>query len=96
MLFRSILDEALSALDVVVQDQILTLLESLRRDRGLTCLFITHHLAVVQRIASHVAVLQAGRLVESASAVEFFSGPAHPHSRELLAAVPTYPQPSVT
>ena len=91
-----ILDEAVSALDVVVQDQILTLLERLRRDRALTCLFISHNLAVVQRIASRVAVLQAGRLVETASAVEFFSGPAHPHSRALLAAVPLHPQPTIT
>ena len=90
-----VLDEAVSALDVVVQDEILTLLQRLQRDRGLTCLFITHNLALVQRMASRVAVMQGGRLVETASAVEFFKGPAHPHSRELLNAVPSYPQPIV-
>jgi ABC-type glutathione transport system ATPase component len=90
-----VLDEAVSALDVLVQEQILSLLERLRRERALTCLFITHNLAVVQRIATRVAVMERGRLVESASVVEFFSGPAHPHSRALLAAVPSYPQPSL-
>ncbi len=88
-----VLDEAVSALDVTVQAQILALLQRLQRDRALTCLFISHNLAVVQQVATRVAVLQQGRLVETASAVEFFSGPAHPHSRELLAAVPLHPQP---
>jgi len=90
-----VLDEAVSALDVVVQHEILTLLERLQRDRGLACLFITHNLALVQRMASRVAVMQGGRLVETASTVEFFLGPAHPYSRELLDAVPSYPQPII-
>jgi ABC-type glutathione transport system ATPase component len=94
-----VLDEVASALDLTVQDQILTLLERLQRDRGLTCLFITHNLALVQRMATRmatrVAVMERGRLVETVSAVEFFLGPAHPYSRELLDAVPSYPQPII-
>lgn len=94
-----VLDEVASALDLTVQDQILTLLERLQRDRGLTCLFITHNLALVQRmatrVATRVAVMERGRLVETVSAVEFFLGPAHPYSRELLDAVPSYPQPII-
>lgn len=82
-----VLDEGLSALDLIVRDHLLALLERLRRERRLACLLITHDLAVVARLADRVLVMEQGRLVESASVTEFFSGPAHPTSRALLAAV---------
>lgn len=88
-----VLDEAVSALDVTVQAQVLTLLERLQRDRGLAYLFIAHNLAVVARLANRVAVMQGGHLVETGTAADFFAGPVHPYSQQLLAAVPV-PDPS--
>ena len=84
-----VLDEAVSALDVTTQAQVLALIARLRDARGLTCLFIAHNLAVVQRVASEVAVMQRGRIVELAPSAQLFRAPAHPYTRSLLDAVPT-------
>jgi peptide/nickel transport system ATP-binding protein len=83
-----ICDEAVSALDVSVQAQIVNLLQDLRRARGLALLFISHDLAVVRRIADRVAVMYLGTLCEVAPVDDFFASPAHPYSEALLSAVP--------
>ena len=83
-----VLDEAVSALDVTTQAQVLALIVKLRAARGLTCLFIAHNLAVVQRIATHVAVMYQGRIVEQAGCADLFNTPRHPYTRAMLDAVP--------
>jgi oligopeptide transport system ATP-binding protein len=83
-----VLDEAVSALDVTTQERILQLFESIRASRGLTCLFIAHNLAVVQRVATVVAVMNAGQIVEIAPAAQLFASPRHPYTQALLAAIP--------
>ena len=85
-------DEPTSALDVSVQAQILNLLADLRRDFGLTYVFISHNLAVVEHVATEVAVMYLGRFVEHAPAGRLFSDPRHPYTRALLASVLT-PEP---
>ncbi|MEV0904440.1 ABC transporter ATP-binding protein [Streptomyces hokutonensis] len=81
-------DEAVSALDVSIQAQVLNLLSGLVRDRGLTMLFISHDLGVVRHIADRIAVMYLGQIIEIASRDAFFAAPAHPYSRALLTSVP--------
>ena len=89
-----ICDEPTSALDVSVQSQILNLLQDLRRDLGLTYLLISHNLAVVEHMATRVAVMYLGRIVEEADTEELFRAPKHPYTQALLASVLT-PEPGL-
>jgi oligopeptide/dipeptide ABC transporter ATP-binding protein len=81
-------DEPTTALDVTVQDQILGLLDRLRKERGLGVLFVTHDLAVIGQIAHRVAVMYAGQIVEDGSVAEVFADPRHPYTKGLLRSVP--------
>jgi len=81
-------DEAVSALDVSVQAQILNLFADIQRDLGIAILFISHQLSVVSHVADNIAVMYLGRIVEYGSVSDVFDAPAHPYTRALLASQP--------
>ncbi|HLF32376.1 MAG TPA: ABC transporter ATP-binding protein [Xanthomonadales bacterium] len=91
-----IADEPMSSLDVSVQARILALMRKVQREKGISFLFISHDLAVVQQLADEVAVMYLGELVETAPAAELFANPAHPYTRALLAAAPRSRSPGGT
>jgi peptide/nickel transport system ATP-binding protein len=82
-------DEAVSALDVSIQSQILNLLQDLKEQKNLTYLFITHDLSVVKYISDRIGVMYLGNLVELASSDDIFAAPAHPYTKALLESIPT-------
>src|SRR5881227_2250813 len=88
-----IADEPTTALDVTVQAQILALLERLQRELGMAIVIITHDLGVVAEMANDIAVMYAGRIIETASAQRVFSGPEHPYTWGLLGSIPTLAGP---
>jgi peptide/nickel transport system ATP-binding protein len=89
-----IADEPTTALDVMVQAQVLKLLADLQRDRGLAMIFITHDLSVLSTVADRLAVMYAGRLVETGPAKEMLRGAQHPYTKALAAAFPTIGDPT--
>jgi len=87
-------DEPVSALDASIQEQIVSLLADLKREYGMSILFVSHNLAVVRRLCDRVLVLYLGRMMELAPAEQLYTQPRHPYTRELLEAVPI-PDPDV-
>jgi peptide/nickel transport system ATP-binding protein len=91
-----IADEPTTALDVTIQAQILSLMASLRERLGMSVMLITHDLGVVAEVASHVLVMYAGQIVESATTEQLFAKPSHPYTRGLLRSLPTFDAPAST
>lgn len=85
-----ILDEAVSSLDVIIQNQIIGLLRELQNQFNLTYLFISHNLKVVKKVSQKIAVMYKGRIVEVAATEEIFNNPLHPYTKELLTAAIEY------
>jgi oligopeptide/dipeptide ABC transporter ATP-binding protein len=83
-----IADEPTTALDATVQDRYLRLLKSIQRERSLSIIFITHDFAIVARMCDRVAVMYAGRVVETATTKELFANPRHPYTQALMRSVP--------
>jgi peptide/nickel transport system ATP-binding protein len=83
-----IADEPTTALDVTIQAQILALIQRLQRETGMSVLFVTHNLGVVAQYADRVAVMYAGRIVETATVNELFAAPRHPYTQGLLTCLP--------
>jgi peptide/nickel transport system ATP-binding protein len=83
-----IADEPTTALDVLVQAQIINLLKRLKKERGMTIILITHDMAIISEIADKVGIMYAGQLVEFGSAVEVYRNPKHPYSQALISAIP--------
>ena len=83
-----ICDEPTTALDVTIQDQILDLLQDIRRSRGLSVIFITHNMGVVAKMADYVGVMYAGKIIEIGSVFDIFYDPRHPYTWGLLSAIP--------
>ena len=86
-------DEPVSALDVSIQAQVLNLLNKLKRELGLTILFIAHDLSVVKYFSDYIGVMNKGRLVEQGTPEEIYSHPIHPYTKALLSAIPV-PDPA--
>ena len=89
-----IADEPTTALDVTVQKQILKLIAQMQAEHGTALLFVTHDLGVVSKVCDTLSVLYAGKVLENAQMRRFFTRPIHPYSRALLAATPTYTNPT--
>ena len=89
-----IADEPTTALDVTVQKQILRLINEMQTRHDTALLFVTHDLGVVSKVCDTLSVLYAGKVVEDARMLRFFTRPIHPYSRALLAATPTYTDPT--
>jgi len=88
-----ICDEPVSALDMTVQAQVLDLLDELQQDLGLSLVFISHDLGVVQHVSDRIVVIENGAVVETGPTERVFAAPAHPYTRRLLDAVPRLPTP---
>jgi len=83
-----ICDEPVSALDVLIQAQILNLLQDLQKEKGLAYMFITHDLSVVKHISDHISVMYLGQMIEKAPTKELFTHTWHPYTKALLSAIP--------
>jgi peptide/nickel transport system ATP-binding protein len=84
-----IADEPTTALDMLVQSQIISLLKKLQKEKGITIILITHDVALVSQIADKIAIMYAGQLVEVSSTRDIFNNPRHPYTQALIKAIPT-------